>query len=124
FLDSRGNELVRLPDGAIRDVHIVNPTMQELAGHALQLTRFRSRGLFPTGEIPWSVYINDLRVIVETCENAAILLHYLVWRSRFALGEEVVVTDEIDLWGAYLFGVRLQPLDEGGVHHLGNCSTD
>ena len=124
FLDSRGSEVVRLPDGAIREVHIVNPTIHELAGNALQLTQFRSRGLFPTGELPWSVYINDLRVIVETCENAAIFLHYLVWRSRLALGEEIVVTDEIDLWGAYLLAVRFQPLGEDGFHHLGNCSTD
>lgn len=124
FLDSRGSEVVRLPDGAIREVHIVNPTIHEFGGNALQLTQFRSRGLFPTGELPWSVYINDLRVIVETCENAAIFLHYLTWRSRFALGEEIIVSDELDLWGSYLLAARFPPLGENGSHHLGNSTTD
>jgi hypothetical protein len=124
FLDSRGGDLVRLPDGAVRQVHIVNATIHELAGNALQLARFRSRGLFATGELPWSIYINDLRVITETCENAATFLHYLVWRSRFSLGEDVIVSDELDLWGAYLLGARLEPLEDHGVHHLGNCTTD
>jgi hypothetical protein len=124
FFDGHGSELVRLSDGAIREVHIVNPTIHELAGNALQLTQFRSRGLFPTGELPWSIYINDLRVIVETCDNPAIFLHYLTWRSRFALGEEVIVSDELDLWGTYLFAARLPPVDENGFHHLGNSTTD
>lgn len=124
FFDSHGSELVRLSDSAVREVHIVNPTIHEFAGNALQLAQFRSRGLFPTGELPWSIYINDLRVIAETCENAAIFLHYLAWRSRFALGEEVIVSDELDLWGAYLFAARLPPLGENGFHHLGNSTTD
>jgi hypothetical protein len=124
FFDSHGSELVGLSDGSVREVHIVNPTIHEFAGNALQLTQFRSRGLFGDDELPWSVYINDLRVIAETCENAAVFLHYLVWRSRFALGEEVIVSDELDLWGTYLMAARLPPLGEGGRHHLGNSSTD
>lgn len=124
FVDDRGRELLRLPPGVVKDVQIVNPTIHELAGFAPQLARFRSRGLFADGELPWSVYINDLRVIAETCENAAVFLHYLTWRARLALGETVVVQDELDLWGAYLFGARFQPLDEGGAHHVGNSTTD
>jgi hypothetical protein len=124
FLDDRGNEILRLAEGTVREVQIVNPTIHELAGHALQLERFRARGLFQEGELPWSVYINDLRVIAETCENAAVFLHYLVWRARLPLGAQVIVTDELDLWGAYLFGARLPPLDENGFHHIANSTTD
>lgn len=124
FFDDRGNEVLRLPEGTLREVQIVNPTIHELAGHAPQLARFRSRGLFHEGELPWSVYINDLRVIAETCENAAVFLHYLVWRARLPLGEQVIVADELDLWGAYLFGARFPPLDKNGFHHIANSTTD
>jgi hypothetical protein len=124
FFDDRGKEILRLGEGTVREVQIVNPTIHELAGHAPQLARFRSRGLFAEGELPWSVYINDLRVIAETCENPAIFLHYLVWRARLPLGEQVIVADELDLWGAYLFGARFPPLDENGFHHIANSTTD
>ncbi len=123
FLDEHGNELVRLPTGTVTEVQIVNPTIHELAGHAPQLARFRSHGLFPD-ELPWSVYINDLRVISETCENAAVFLHYLTWRARLPLGEQVVVHDELDLWGCYLLAARFPPLTDGGMHHVGNSTTD
>jgi hypothetical protein len=124
FFDDRGNEVVCLREGAVREVQIVNPTIHELGGHAPQLARFRARGLFEDGELPWSVYINDLRVIAETCENAAVFVHYLVWRSRLRLGEQVIVSDELDLWGAYLFGARFPPLGEHGLHHIANSTTD
>jgi hypothetical protein len=124
FVDEHGRELVRLDDGDVREIYIVNPTIHELAGNALRLSHFLRRDDLSDTELPWSIYINDLRVIAETTENPAIFLHYLVWRSRFALGEELIVSDEIDLWGAYLMAVRFPPLGEGGFHHLGNSSTD
>jgi hypothetical protein len=124
FRDASGNEVLRLPPGTVDEVVIVNPTLHELAGHAPQLPRLRSLGLFPAGEFPWSVYINDLRVIAETCENAAVFLHYLVWRSRLPLGERVTVTDELDLWGSYLLSERFGSLADGGNYLVGNASTD
>ena len=63
-------------------------------------------------------------MIAETCENPAVFLHYLVWRGRLPLGEQVIVADELDLWGAYLFGARFPPLGENGIHHIGNSTTD
>lgn len=124
FRDDRGVEMLRLAPGAIREVHIVNPTIHELVGLGPQLARFRSQGLFPTGELPWSVYVNDLRVIAETCNTSAVFLHYLIWRSRLPLGEQVIVGDELDLWGAYLLAARFPPLEKNGKHHLGNSTTD
>src|SRR5664280_285296 len=102
----------------------VNPTLHELAGHAPQLSRLRALGLFPDGELPWSVYINDLRIIAETSDNAAVFLHYLVWRNRLPLGEHVIVSDEIDLWASYLLCERFGPLHDLGHMMIGNASTD
>lgn len=124
FTDERGTEVLRIPPGRVREVIIVNPTLHELAGFAQQLPRLRALGLFAAGEYPWSVFINDLRVIAETCENAAVFLHYLVWRNRLPLGDRITVTDEIDLWGSYLFGERFTGLQGGGRMIIGNASTD
>jgi hypothetical protein len=124
FTDERGTEVLRIPSGRVREVIIVNPTLHELAGFAQQLPRLRALGLFAAAEYPWSVFINDLRVIAETCENAAVFLHYLVWRNRLPLGDRITVTDEIDLWGSYLFCERFTGLQGGGRMIIGNASTD
>jgi hypothetical protein len=124
FRDDHEGEIT-IPAGSVREVVIVNPTLHDLGGHAPQLGRLRALGLFPDGELPWSVYVNDLRVIAETCENAGIFLHYLKWRNRLPLGERVTVTDEIDLWGSYLLGERFGMLAEArGNVIIGNASTD
>ncbi len=124
FTNERGEETLRIPSGQVREVILVNPTLHELAGLAQQLPRLRALGLFGSAEYPWSIYINDLRVIADTCENAAIFLHYLIWRNRLPLGERLVTSDEIDLWGAYLLGERFGGLARDGHMILGNSSTD
>ena len=98
--------------------------MHQLAGHASQLQRLRALGLFAEGDFPWSVFINDLRVISETADNAAVFLHYLTWRSRLPLGERLIVGDELDLWSSYLLSDRFRGLQEGGDHIIANASTD
>jgi hypothetical protein len=124
FRDRRGVEVVRIPSEQVREVVIVNPTLHELAGIAQQLPRLKALGLFESGEYPWSVFINDLRAISETCENAAVFLHYLVWRNRLPLGDRLSVSDEIDLWGSYLFGERFAGLAGDGEMIIANASTD
>lgn len=124
FRDENGEVILHVPAGSIHDVVIVNPTLHELGGHASQLGGLRALGLFPEDELPWSVYINDLRVIAETSDNAAVFLHYPVWRSRLPLGDGVVVWDEIDLWASYLMCERFTPLSEHGEIVVANSSTD
>jgi hypothetical protein len=124
FRDEHGGEIVHIPEGRVRSTHIVNPTLHELAGLGPMLPRLQSLGLFASGEYPWSVFINDLRVIAETSENPAVFLHYLVWRARLPLGDRVLVTDEIDLWASYLLCERFVGLGDGAEVIVGNASTD
>jgi hypothetical protein len=124
FKDRGGKEVLRVGPGTVSEVFVVNPTLHELAGHASQLPRLRALGMFRDGEFPWSVFINDLRVISETSGNAAVFMHYLVWRDRLPLGERVSVVDELDLWGSYLLGERFGSLADGGHYIVGNSSTD
>jgi hypothetical protein len=124
FFDDHGRELLRLSPKAVAEVFIVAPTLHELGGHAPQLPRLRALGLFTAGEYPWSVFINDLRVISETAGNAAIFLHYLRWRARLPLGDRLAVMDELDLWGCYLLSERFRALADGGHLLVGNTTTD
>jgi hypothetical protein len=125
FTDAQGSEVLRVPAGTIDRVFIINPTLHELGGHAPQLGRLKGLGLFPSNEYPWSVFINDLRVIAETSDNAAIFLHYLIWRSRLDLGGRVAVQDEIDIWASYLLNERFPSLaTDGSRLIIGNASTD
>jgi hypothetical protein len=124
FCDERGTEVLRIPAGSIDEIFIVNPTLHQLAGHASQLPRLKALGLFPDGEFPWSIFINDLRVIAETADNAAVFLHYLSWRARLPLGGRISVSDELDLWGSYLLCERFGTLAGEGHAVVGNSSTD
>lgn len=124
FCDEDGNEVTTIGAGSIKDVYIVNPTLHELGGHGPQLAQLRALGLFPEGELPWSVFVNDLRVISETCDNAAIFLHYLTWRGRLPLGDRITAADELDLWGAYLMCERFGILAMGDRASIANSTTD
>jgi hypothetical protein len=82
-------------------VHVIVPTLYQLADYGLHPTRLQALGL-TGGDDAWNVYINDLRIISETVRTPAEFLHYLVARARLPLGERIHAVDEIDAWGAYL----------------------
>jgi hypothetical protein len=48
----------------------------------------------------------------------------LAWRQRLPLGERLLVTDEIDLWGSYLLAERLPGQADGGTMMIATASTD
>lgn len=99
---TESGEIVRIEPGEISSVLVVNPTVHLMSDYAPQLSRLRHLGLFDGGEYPFSVYVNDLRIIVETLAGPAEFLSYLSWRSKLPLGDLVMVGDEIDLLGTFL----------------------
>jgi len=107
FQTEQGEKVTVEPD-QIKRVYIVNPTLHSMQDYASQLPRLRELGLFKDGEYPFSVFVNDLRVITEVVDNPAEFLHYLEWRVRLPLGEAVVAVDELDLFGSYLLRAQLQ----------------
>ncbi len=119
FSDSKGREILLLQARAFEEVFIVNPTLHALAHYGPHLPALRALGLFPDGEYPWSVYINDLRVISDIVDNAAEALHYLIWRSRLHLGDRVIASDELDLFNAFLLGENyLTPLEDSRLGRI------
>jgi hypothetical protein len=75
-------------------------------------------GLFAAGEMPWSVFINDLRIIAETVRYPAEFFHYLEWRSRLPLGERVTAVEELDLFGSFLLREQIQEILSDGKSSL------
>lgn len=126
FTDDKGNPLLRIEPGSFDYTFIVNPTLHSLADHAPQLGRLRALGLFARGDFPWSVYINDLRVICEMIQAPSELIHFLIWRAALPLGERVIAVDELDLFGSYLFGERMARVfeDEEIIMQVISSSTD
>ena len=66
-------------------------------------------GLYKSNEFPWSVNLNDLKIISDFIQFPAQFLHYLKKRVElankdFLKNPEVYTTDELDLLGDYLEG--------------------
>jgi hypothetical protein len=119
FFDSKGRKILQLQATTFDEVLIVNPTLHALAHYGPHLPALRALGLFPSGEYPWSVYINDLRVISDIVSNAAEALYYLIWRSRLPLGDRVIASDELDVFNAFLLGEDfVSPLEGGEVGRI------
>lgn len=126
FEDQSGVVILTVPTGRIKKVFIVNPTLHAFDMHAPMLPALRGLGLFQSGEFPFSVYINDLRIVADTTRNAAEFLHYLEIRAQLPLGDRVTAVDEIDIFNAYLlcedFDARLDEVD--GLHLTGSTDFD
>lgn len=102
FEDESGQPLIEIRRNQYDHIFIVTPTLYSLGEHGPQLSRLRAVGMFEEGEYPFSVYINDLRVIAESVLNPIEFIHYLRWRERLPLGERVRAADELDLFGTFL----------------------
>jgi hypothetical protein len=99
---TESGETIRVEPGEITTVFVINPTIHLMSDHAPQLARLRHLDLFRSGEYPFSVFINDLRIIAEALAGPSEFLTYLAWRAKLPLGETVLVSDEIDLLGTFL----------------------
>lgn len=125
FEDEDGTVIVEVDGTDLDRVYIVNPTLHELGDQAVQLGRFHELGLFKDGALPFSVFVNDLRVISERVEAPMEFIHYLEWRARLPLGTKVDVSDELDLVGAYLVRQQIDRMIPTLGHvQVGNQSTD
>ena len=125
FEDEHGDVVLQIDPSKVSEVLLVNPTMHAFRVFALQIPALRELGLFDAdhGE-PWSVFINDLRVIVEMIRTPAELLHFIRWRSQLEIGTKLIATDELDIFGEYLFGLTDWESDEIDYVRVVNATVD
>ncbi len=112
FEDEDGSIILTVRRTDLDRIYLINVTLDSLLEHAIHLPKLRELGLFKGEDLPWMVFINDLRIVSETVTNPAEFFAYLDWRNRLPLGDRVIAVDEIDLFGTFLLRSRVHDLLE------------
>lgn len=86
----------------IRNIYLVNVTLQNLGLFSTRLHSLRELGLLRGKEWPWSVFINDLKVISEIIEFPSEFLNFLQRRIEAYDYPQLHPFDELDLFMFYL----------------------
>jgi len=79
-----------------KNIFLINVTLQNLSHLSTKLNSLRKIGLIEGKEWPWSVYINDLRIISELVESPSIFLCFLKQRIKANENPHFYATDELD----------------------------
>lgn len=121
FEDERGASVLTVSRADYDDVFIVNVTLESLGFFSAGIHLLKEMGLLTGSPWPWSVFVNDLRVIAEIFETGSDFIAFL--RSRVNVPDlpQFFVADELDFLMAYLKdGARLADvnLDNVGMFNL------
>ncbi|MFF0818305.1 hypothetical protein ACFYVR_24605 [Rhodococcus sp. NPDC003318] len=107
ILQDRGLRLIDdswLDLSAIREVHTVAATLDDLSGIATTTHQLVKAGLLTEANIPWIVSLHDLRVISELINRPAELVLYLRRRTDPELTKRIQSADELDYFMYFLEG--------------------
>jgi SEC-C motif len=85
-----------------RAIYVVNVTLAALGPISIQLNGLKNAGLISGNELPWSVFVNDLRVIADILDGPSEFLFYLQRRLRFNQFEQLRGAEELDLFMYFL----------------------
>lgn len=118
-----GSKAVVLKDkDKYRNIYLFNVTLQNLDQLSTRLNSLKSFNLIEGKEWPWSVFINNLRVISELIEFPSEFLHFLQRRIKANDYPQFYTTDELDFMmflfyeGLYFEDGILQNLDRYTPH--------
>lgn len=84
------------------DLWMINVSGENLGHLAAHLNSLRALNLMQGSEWPWSVFVNDLRVISELIEFPSELFHYLQKRTRLNEFPAFSSSDELEIFMFYL----------------------
>jgi len=79
-----------------KNIFLINVTLQNLSYISTKLNSLREIGLIEGMDWPWSVYINDLRIISELIESPSIFLCFLKERIKANDHPQFYANDELD----------------------------
>jgi hypothetical protein len=85
-----------------KNIFLINITLENLGYLATQLSSLKNLNLISGKEWPWSVFLNDLRVISEIIETPSEFLVYLKRRLRANDYPQFQAPDELDFLMYYL----------------------
>ena len=125
FTDQKRRPLVTLRGVDFDHFFLITPTLRLLADLGPQLRRLRALDLFKEEEYPFSIYINDLRVISEFVRSPMEFIHYVRWRAELPLGDRIIVVDELDLFVSFMLREQFRrylSATEGPIECVGSSS--
>ena len=83
FEYENGSEAIIIKDKEkYKNIFLINVTLQSLSQLSIKLNSLRKIDLIEGKEWPWSVFINDLRIISEIIESPSIFLYFLKQRIK------------------------------------------
>lgn len=106
----------------VNNIYLVNVTLENLGHLSTQLAPLKQLDLLKGRDWPWSVMLNDLRVISEISESPSEFLVYLRRRIRANDYPQFDSSDELDFFmyylrdGLYFEDDRLKNLDHFKPH--------
>jgi hypothetical protein len=109
FRNEHGDVVLTIDSSRITKLYVVAPTLYSMGQFATNLKVAREWELIPKGEAPWTISITDLMIVRDIISHAAELVAYLEWRQRVLEDENVLFSDEVELFGAYLYGWMRPP---------------
>ena len=103
FYDENGRLVISFQKNQYNNIYLFNTTFENLAHLSIQLNSLKKYNLIKGNEWPWSVFINDLRIISEITEFPSQFLHYLQRRLKANDYPQFIATDELDFFMFYLY---------------------
>ncbi|CEQ14600.1 YecA family protein [Paraclostridium sordellii] len=105
----KSREIISLDMKLYDHIYLINVTLENFSSISTMMHKLNQFGLYKSNEFPWSVNLNDLKIISDFIQFPAQFLHYLKKRVElankdFLKNPEVFTTDELDLLGDYLEG--------------------
>jgi len=87
---------------AFNDYWMINVSAENLGHLAAHLNSLQALGLMQVSEWPWSVFVNDLRVMSELIEFPSEFFHYLQRRTLLNEFPQFSSSDELEIFMFYL----------------------
>jgi len=95
---------------AVREVHSIAVSLEDLSGIATITTDLVQAGVLSSSNLPWVVSLHDLRIISELIARPAELLLYLRRRTEPAVTLRYHAVDELDFFlHMYSAGLYVEP---------------
>lgn len=104
FKSEKGSKILVIKDKErYRNIYLINVTLQNLGHLSTQLPALKRLNFIRGKEWPWSVFVNDLRVISEIIEFPSEFLHFLQRRIRTNDFRQFRTMDELVFLMFYLY---------------------
>jgi hypothetical protein len=87
---------------AIREVHAIAVSLEDLSGIATVTSELVTAGLLTDSALPWTVSLHDLQIINELIDRSAELLLYLRRRTEPDITRRFHAVDELDFFLYFL----------------------